>query len=393
MSMTADADAEQLAVVARSPACATPRGGGPRPARPGPGRVVSWSSTGRRVRSTSRWISTRSAPEGPTISCSGRPMCSVDRAAVHGGERLVDAHVALVGVEEGQAHRRGREQRVEQAQRALGGVVAAARCRSPSAQRAASVSANAQVPSRVVAALLGGQQRQRAEHAPARHQRHDHVRARAEAVDTRGARRGGCRRATSLPTSLTSTGSSVRWTRSDSGAPSRAPPPADLDQQRLEHRIRVATRDLALATLLVGDVDGAPVGDVGDRQLGDLRSVWSKSSEPASTVPARLRNSSALSGEHHRRRRMCGGFGQSPSSLPAPSYVRRWRPAASPVRPRASHRARQLAQPKALHLAGEGARQVLDEVHAVGVLVAAQARPCTARAARPRARRIRPARR
>src|SRR6478672_4302737 len=105
------------------------------------------------------------------------------------------------------------------------------------------------------------------------------------------------------------------------------------------------------------------------------RSVWSKSSEPASTVPARLRNSSALSGDTTG----VGGCVAASVNLrrpcPAQSYVRRWWPVQARSGREPSHLARQLTQPKALHLAGEGARQIIDEVHAVGVLVAAQARP------------------
>ena len=175
-----------------------------------------------------------------------RPTSSPTGRAVEGGEGLVDAHEAQVAIDEGQADRRRREHRVQQAQRALGAVVQA---RVVDGQGAALGQryGEGQIGLRVVAPGAGRQQRHRAEHPTAGRQRHDQVRLGRQALDQLalmvldrlvdgGADVGGQDRLTRL-------GDPARLR----GALLLAPPGADLEQRGLERGIRIAAGELALA--------------------------------------------------------------------------------------------------------------------------------------------------
>ena len=91
-----------------------------------------------------------------------------------------------------EAHRRGGEHGVQQAQRALGAVVQA---RVVDRQRAAlgQRRGEGQVGLRVVAPGAGREQRHRPEHPPAGRQRHDHVRLGRQALDRARADRSSMR--------------------------------------------------------------------------------------------------------------------------------------------------------------------------------------------------------
>ena len=105
-------------------------------------------------------------------------------ASVHGGEGLVDADVAALGVEERESDGGRRDQRVEQAEGALGGLVEA-RVVDRQGEALAERLREDDVLLAVVTALAGRQQGERADHATARAERDDEVRARAEPLDVR----------------------------------------------------------------------------------------------------------------------------------------------------------------------------------------------------------------
>ena len=196
------------------------------------------------------------------------PDVVLDRAAVEGRHRLVDADEAQVGVDEGQPDRGGREDGVEEAERALGGVVQAG---VVDRERAAGGEGlgEGQVLLGVVAAVPGRQERQRPDAAPPREHRNEHVGPRRQpledaallGVEVRGRR----------PTHVVGEDGlgGARDPAGLGGAVDLPAATADPDERRLELGVGVPAGDLLLDAGLVGEEDGAPVRELGDGELGD----------------------------------------------------------------------------------------------------------------------------
>jgi hypothetical protein len=194
---------------------------------------------------------------------------ALDWPRVEGGERLVDAHEAQIAIHERQAHRRRREDGVEQTQGALGAVVQARVVDGDGAALRERVGED-EVGRDVVAPRARREQRHRAEDPSARGQRDDHVGLRREALDQLAvalldrlvhgrAHVGGQDRLTGL-------GHTARLR----GALLGAPVAPDLQERLLEARIGVAAGELALAVAGVHQQDAAPVGDVGHGEARHL---------------------------------------------------------------------------------------------------------------------------
>lgn len=184
---------------------------------------------------------------------------------VVGAHRRVDAHEVQVVVDEREADGRGREDGVEQRQRALGDVVEPGvvdRLRAAAGERLG----EREVRGAVVAALASGQERERAEAAAAGGQRHEHVRLGRKprvqpVVDLLGRGHADVAhedRLAGLP--------DLPRLR---GAVDVAPHAADAEQHRLDLGVLVAARDLDLLVALAEDVDRAPVREVRHRQPRD----------------------------------------------------------------------------------------------------------------------------
>jgi hypothetical protein len=194
------------------------------------------------------------------------------------GHRVVDPHVAEVRVQEGHPDRRGGDQCVEQrgglARRALLGARLAVEPGVVDRQRGArgDLGGEGDVVLGVGRALARAHEGDRAEHAPARAQRHDEDRARVQGVDHLQVLRVDRPLLEPPPVDLRDELGLARV--HDVRRPAR---PVALGRVALAHlarqrgagRVDVGHGDVAQPVLCVDEIDHAPVGDRAHAEVGD----------------------------------------------------------------------------------------------------------------------------